>query len=104
MTDKELAKKAERYATESGYVKGKPDFWIVVQAYIAGVKDNGIVWHDLRKNPDDLPERGRQVIVIRNRIYLLAYLREDYVWTTDGHNAFECVIAWCEIPKFEEEE
>lgn len=34
-----LEEKAEKYATESGYTKGSPDFWIVAQAYIAGVKE-----------------------------------------------------------------
>lgn len=60
-----------------------------------------IIWHDLRKYPEDLPEKGLWVLTVRNGVQLLAYLREDSVWTTDGHNAFENVTAWCRIPRYE---
>lgn len=81
-----------------GYVSGYED------GYLAGAKENGVVWHDLRKNPDDLPERGYKVLAVYHDFdytHLFAYLREDGVWTTNGHNAFDGIIAWCEIPKFE---
>ena len=60
-----------------------------------------IVWHDLRKYPEDLPEKGLQVLVIRNGEQFFAYLREGNIWTTDGHNAFENVAAWCIVPGYE---
>lgn len=63
-------------------------------------KEDKYAWHDLRKNPDDLPKDGQRIIV------------------TDGKNYFsgkECgytccevgsrlVIAWREIEPFEGEE
>ena len=70
--------------------------------YINAIDLDTIIWHDIRKEPDDLPEKGQRVVVIKNDEYIIAFLREDGVWTTDGHNAFEGVIAWYFIPDFEQ--
>ncbi len=68
----ELKQKAEEYKCEHWsdnvtelnnqrsfqQVKGTPHFYgnAIIQAYIAGATENGIKIHDLRKNPNDLPE------------------------------------------------
>lgn len=65
-------------------------------------------WHDLRKNPDDLPER------IKNCNHTHEVLRQDgvkvrYNYYREAWQYFICdnlltkceVIAWCEVPKFE---
>ena len=55
----ELEQKAEEYAEENkevdweGYDLNKDE---IKQAYIAGATENGIQIHNLRKNPNDLPE------------------------------------------------
>lgn len=77
-------------------------------------------WHDLRKNPDDLPTKeditircvlsnGNEVIcktdwyepaedeIGYGKIIIQFYCNDDWIDTSD-------VIAWCEIPKFEEED
>lgn len=107
----ELEQKAERYAIESGYVKGRPDFWITVQAYIAGhkqaVKENAIKWHDLRKNPNDLPTQDNTSMsdyVITDRGFGYYNGRIKSWWVKNDCALTDKVIAWCEIPKFEVEE
>lgn len=88
--------------------------------YNVGAKENGIVWHDLRINPDDFPEAGKLVRVRLSsgmeRICETEYYEpsEDEIgfgkliilfyelngeWVDDNE-----VIAWCELPKFEVEE
>lgn len=62
------------------------------------MKDRKENWHDLRKNPDDLPkEKGYYLVAIYGAI----------VSTISYFNLSERefnanVIAWCELPKFEE--
>lgn len=53
-------------------------------------------WHYVKNG--DLPKTGNPCLVyLVNDCALVARLREDNVWTIDGHNAFENVIAWKEI-------
>lgn len=58
-------------------------------------------WHDLRKNPDDMPEIGLPVIVcdIQKRVCIrtLVSKRERYRWSQDKYD----VIAWRYIEPFE---
>lgn len=116
MTEKELAKKAFEYRkelvpyTELGY----PDVAIPVygaldidRAYVAGVKENGLFWHDLRKNPNDLPPQDNTSIsdyVITDRGVGYYNGRVKSWWVKNDHALTDKVIAWCEIPKFEVEE
>lgn len=88
---------------EYGYNKGKGE-----QAYIAGAKENGIQWHDLRKNPDDLPEYETEVIAITESDGSLYrgfeyYEVEDSENNFDGWSTCQKIIAWAEIPEFKEE-
>lgn len=120
MTDKELAKEAFEYRkelvpyTELGY----PDVGIPVyealdidRAYVAGAKENGVIWHDLRKNPDDLPKNQNEVLCLlwEDSYYIGYYHINSKMWCFDEFSLSEDenkdeVTAWCEIPKFEVEE
>ena len=99
MTDKELA---EKYEEKIDYIEvnddGKRiyDSIDIQQAYIAGLKTGRKEkWHDLRKNPKDLPngygavlnQKGKTTIYDPN----VGFLGLDGVG----------VIAWCEIPKYQ---
>lgn len=106
MTAEELEKKVEAYADEHF-----DDYRMTVgdleNAYIAGARENGFVWRDLLKDPEDLPGKGRvafsHVVMINKgfREYCNTFTGE---WFAAG--TFELVDkprAWCEIPEFEEE-
>lgn len=115
MADEELEKKAEKYAIESGYIKGKPDFWIVVQAYIAGhkqaIKENGVIWHDLETNPNDLPVASMFNEVLNENGNKVFYDDINKTWNMFFNNSIVRANTpnfWCEIPsikpKFKVEE
>ena len=75
----------------------------VEEAYLAGLKAaRKEMWHDLRKNPNDLPEIYMGVLNQNGMNVVYDYTNK--VWRND--NAIECIcddpIAWCEIPTFEE--
>ena len=62
-------------------------------------------WHYVKDG--DLPNKGVLcAVLLVNNDLIFARLREDNVWTTNGHNAFENVIAWKEIvlPELKENE
>lgn len=72
----------------------------VEEAYLAGLKAaRKEMWHDLRENPNDLPEDcainqdGKRVL----------YDHINKVWRNDDADEYICddPIAWCEIPTFE---
>lgn len=125
MTDEELEKKAIFYAGEHCDEKDDDGFWLsdeemLRRAFIAGAKENGIIWHDLRKDPDDLPKVNRLVRVrlmsgmehICETCYyepsedeigygklIISFYELNGEWIDDTE-----IIAWCEVPKFEVEE
>ena len=98
MTDKELA---EKYEEKIDYIEvnddGKRiyDSIDIQQAYIAGLKTGRKEkWHNLRKNPKDLPNGYRAVLNQEGKTTIydpsIGFLGLDGVG----------VIAWCEIPKY----
>lgn len=97
----------------------KPEYVRIKEAYIAGAKENGIVWHDLRINPDDLPKvdmlvrvrlSGGMEHICETDYYepsedeigygklIISFYELNGEWIDDTE-----IIAWCEIPKFKEE-
>jgi len=83
----------------------------VRQAYIAGATENGIQWHDLRKDPNDLPKEAKDCLVVFHNKYsdnivkdISRYSVELKKWwyIHDLKDMEEEVIAWCEIPQFKE--
>lgn len=95
-------KEAEKYASdlELIYKKG------VLDGY-----NKANEWHDLRKDPNDLLDNGRRVLVKdkSRREYDVACLcrskgNSDF-WSYErfiSRVSDNYVIAWCELPKFEE--
>ena len=79
----------------------------------AGATENGIQWHDLRKDPEDLPKDENVVTVIyhdcdRHNTYTACYdiIAENWIYYNFDDGVWERlayeVIAWCEIPQFKE--
>ena len=98
MTDKELA---EEYEEKIDYIEvnddGKRiyDSIDIQQAYIAGLKTGRKEkWHDLRKNPKDLPNGYRAVLNQEGKTTIYDPSRGFLGLYGVG------VIAWCEIPKY----
>ena len=65
-----------------------------------------LIWHDLQKNPDDLPPLERcaefvsiDVLIDRGEI-AYCYHGKDY-WCDCNGNKIDMPRAWCEIPRFE---
>lgn len=72
----------------------------VEEAYLAGLKAaRKEMWHDLRENPNDLPED----CVINQDGKRVLYDRINKVWRNDDADEYICddPILWCEIPTFE---
>ena len=65
-----------------------------------------ITWHDLRKNPDDLPplEKGSEfesvdVLTDRGEIAFCQYCHGKNCWRDCNLTEIYTPKAWCEIPK-----
>ena len=70
------------------------------EGYLAGAKENGVVWHDLRKDPNDLPKDCYDVLDEAG--YRVFYHHKEGVWKNASGSKIVEVIAWCEIPQFKE--
>lgn len=118
MKDEELA---EQYVKENGKVyyhsNGEPMFTREEDlkfAFLAGLKAK-TQWHDLRKDPNDLPkesiieglsERVIGTVEIAKNQYMSQECRYDFVekiWKTHKDPYVTDVIAWCEEPTFDKE-
>lgn len=74
--------------------------------YLAGLKAGRPKWHDLRKNPDDLPpiEKGTATIdVLTDSGRLAYYFYDESCWYDTHSDEIYPPKAWCEIPKYTEE-
>lgn len=68
-------------------------------AYIAGAEENETRWHDLRKDPSDLPVGE----VLNQDGKVVWYDGGIGVWRcTENDTICSSIIAWCEIPTFKE--
>ena len=74
------------------------------QLYFAGLHEGQPKWHDLRKDPNDLPKENELYLVFgytnkREKFYEL-----DVFDPKEGEflGCGEYVYAWCEIPTFKE--
>ena len=107
MKDEELEKEAGEYAkpfynmTRYDYVEERTH---VKEAYLAGAKENRIEWHDLRKDPNDLPRIGiRYLVFNKYGATLIGYWNGKYFVSADEDTVeIASPIAWCEIPQFKE--
>ena len=135
MKDEEMA---EEYANNIDYTKTVKMFDcvpyhencdvadMVTQAFLAGLKAGRPQWHDLEKDPTDLPkESGRYLVYVGggvNGVYPLDFDTEakdfgywcldvgdnlgvrDTIFETVTERNEDKVIAWCEIPTFDKEQ
>ena len=78
------------------------------EAFLAGLHEGQPKWHDLRKDPNDLPKVVKEYIT---NIGVMTFnrLKDRHLWTTpicDACDYYEEVtdevIAWCEEPQFKE--
>ena len=106
MTEEEMA---EAYANENWehYEEGQNDSKALKQAYLAGLKAGRPQWHDLRKDPNDLPKNNAMVLTrLKNkRLKISTFMENKFtIWNKDydTYTKLYDVIAWCEISKFEE--
>ena len=85
---------------QNGYLEG------FIEGAAEVMQDNK--WHDLRKDPNDLPKVVTEYIT---NIGVMTFdrLKDRHLWTTPLCDACDyCeevtdeVIAWCEIPQFKE--
>ena len=103
MTDEELA---EEFAN-NGYALGctKSSFEAAKEGFLAGLKAaRKEKIHYLRKSPKDLPEENQEVLVYftlpdksKNDVMIAEFENNDFNFVD-----LEDVIAWCEIPTFNE--
>ena len=101
MTDEEIAEAwlDERYLKDMGIRR------TCKVAFLAGLKTGRQEkWHDLRKNPKDLPAENQEVLVyftlpdkVKNDIMLAEFENNDFNYVD-----LQDVIAWYEIPTFKE--
>ena len=84
---------------------------IFISGYKLGATENGIQWHDLRKDPNDLPPMINDERKISNNVWLHIHnwgTEEAYYdyrkcsWIVRCRIVDLDVIAWCEIPTFKE--
>ena len=73
----------------------------IKQAFLTGLKAGRPQWHDLRKDPNDLPEDTYDVLDQAG--YKVHYNFFQNVWVNEKDEIDEHVIAWCEIPTFDKE-
>ena len=103
MTEEE---KAEEYASENDICVCGEEYWShndIKQAYLAGLHEGQPKWHDLRKDPNDLPKLNKTdmsdyVITDRGVSYYNGRLKSWYI--QNDYRLSDKVIAWCEIPTF----
>ena len=106
MKDEEMAEEyvKQKYPT----LEIKAVFNRYVEMYLAGLEAGRPQWHDLRKDPNDLPKG--QI----NR-FLFAYVKNyggkrpmlvcyngEWFYDANTYNNEVKVIEWCEIPQFKE--
>lgn len=110
MTNEEMA---EEYAENNAY-KYANDHITCYEAFLAGLKAGKninvpIKWHDLKKNPDDLPpiKEGYKYVsinVLTDEEKIVFYSYKVNCWLDFNVKEIPPFKAWCEIPGFKEEE
>lgn len=82
-----------------------------IKDFLSGLKAGRPQWHDLRKDPKDVPDEGTYLVVWQNargyrETMIMRYEEDDEEemhWIdVEGDWWDDDVIAWREIPKFEE--
>lgn len=82
---------------------------IVYESYLAGLKAGRPQWHDLRKDPNDLPRDNDEKLCFYGKGKVVARYDSEYgCWETEFNNlvttfSSSILIAWCESPTFDKE-
>lgn len=106
MTDEEMSVNWIRSQGWSEENLPSDEFRQMFEAYLAGLKAGRPEWHNLKKDPNDLPKESNEYLVHKIDGYgsksreLIQYNSIKRFWCVDCQNE---VIAWCEIPKYTEE-
>ena len=119
MKDEEMADKhAEEYRKTfryyrvwHGLVVDKSPSTIVEQSFkdgfFAGLKAGRPQWHDLRKDPNDLPKKNGEYFCKVNSHWekygVKHFTLQPYGYNRQWEGQGYSVIAWCEIPTFDKE-
>ena len=107
MTDEEMA---EEYAWKSLGYNDEIRLEDLADGFLAGLKAGRPQWHDLRKDPNDLPKVKKVtsctpvIILDSNKYFSVAHYCKGTIagaFMIDGRQ-WE-TIAWCEIPTFDKE-
>ena len=108
MKDKEMAEEyrkslKQRLIDEDDFERLEMFDENVEEAFLTGLKAGRPQWHDLRKNPNDLPESRHKSIVNQDGEKVM-YDYSCKAWRYDDADEYLCdtPIAWCEIPQFKE--
>jgi len=75
----------------------------IKDSFLAGLKAGRPQWHDLRKDPNDLPKDNNEVLVYMWDSYYIGYFNLDSWHFENFSEGKEQADAWCEIPTFEKE-
>ena len=103
MTDEEMAE--EEYKNcKFEKIEHYCDKTIFITGFLAGLKAGRPQWHDLRKDPNDLPKDKEYVLVYTdlNNYYVAEKVDNHFMSKGWGFIPMSTVIAWCEIPQFKE--
>lgn len=102
MIDEKMAEEyADNYELMNKDLSPKSPRHIVIEVFLAGLKAGRPKWHNLQKDPNDLPKVNQKVLLQikdEGRPIIDFYTRYG-VWNFT--NEYEA-IAWCEIPKYTE--
>ena len=104
MKDEEMAEK-EYENCKFEKIEHYCDKAIYVTGFLAGLKAGRPQWHDLRKDPTDLPKDNHNVWCKALDHYGEGWYDKDTnTWTLiyRGYH-LHCIEAWCEIPTFDKE-
>lgn len=78
-----------------------------MQEEIRRLKKQQVIWHDLRKNPKDLPPvhgiSDCTIDVLTDGGNIAYFDYNENCWCDSGAHEIDTPIAWCEIPEFKEE-
>ncbi|MCQ2053164.1 MAG: hypothetical protein MJZ03_04435 [archaeon] len=109
MTDEE---KAEEYIKNVRTELENQTYWVdctdeVKQAYLDGLAEGKPKWHDVRKDPNDLPKLADtcftwSITVANQNGEACIYNYRRSCWQTCLFTKIDEPIKWCELPKFKE--
>ena len=117
MTEELKQKAINRIKENTPVLKDRSDTEVMamclvrVEDYIAGATENGIQWHNLRKDPNDLPKEDKTCLVVFHNKFSDSIVKDisrysvrlkKWWFIHDLKDMEEDVIAWCEIPQFKE--